>query len=36
MTTASDHSAGEPVFVLVGGRPSLDLVANRARRHNAD
>jgi predicted RNA-binding Zn ribbon-like protein len=33
MATASDHVGGEPAFVLVGGRPSLDLVATLGRRH---
>jgi predicted RNA-binding Zn ribbon-like protein len=33
MATAPDHARGAPAFVLVGGRPSLDLVATLGRRH---
>src|SRR5258706_10983927 len=33
MATASDQAQGDPAFVLVGGRPSLDLVATLGRRH---
>jgi predicted RNA-binding Zn ribbon-like protein len=35
MATASDQARGDPAFVLVGGRPSLDLVATLGRRHAA-
>jgi predicted RNA-binding Zn ribbon-like protein len=35
MATASDQAHGEPAFVLVGGRPSLDFVATLGRRHAA-
>jgi predicted RNA-binding Zn ribbon-like protein len=30
---AADKADGDPAFVLVGGRPSLDLVATLGRRH---
>jgi predicted RNA-binding Zn ribbon-like protein len=33
MATTADQSGREPAFVLVGGRPSLDLVATLGRRH---
>lgn len=33
MATAADHSGDDPAFVLVGDRPSLDLVATLGRRH---
>jgi predicted RNA-binding Zn ribbon-like protein len=33
MATAPDHAGRDPAFVLVGGRPSLDLVATVGRRH---
>jgi predicted RNA-binding Zn ribbon-like protein len=33
MATAADHSGDDPPFVLVAGRPSLDLVATLGRRH---
>jgi predicted RNA-binding Zn ribbon-like protein len=33
MARASDQARGDPAFVLVGGRPSLDLVATLGRRH---
>jgi predicted RNA-binding Zn ribbon-like protein len=33
MATAADQAARDSAFVLVGGRPSLDLVATLGRRH---
>jgi predicted RNA-binding Zn ribbon-like protein len=33
MAKAADHSGDDRAFVLVGGRPSLDLVATLGRRH---
>jgi predicted RNA-binding Zn ribbon-like protein len=33
MATAADQETRDPPFVLVGGRPSLNLVATRGRRH---
>jgi predicted RNA-binding Zn ribbon-like protein len=33
MARADDQADGDPDFVLVGGRPSLDLVATVGRRH---
>jgi predicted RNA-binding Zn ribbon-like protein len=33
MATAADQAAFDPAFVLVGGRPSLNLVATLGRRH---
>jgi predicted RNA-binding Zn ribbon-like protein len=33
MARAADQARGDPPFVLVGGRPSLDLVATLGRRH---
>jgi predicted RNA-binding Zn ribbon-like protein len=35
MATAPDQADDDPVFVLVGGRPSLNLVATLGRRHTA-
>jgi predicted RNA-binding Zn ribbon-like protein len=33
MATAADHARDDPGFVLVGGHPSLNLVATLGRRH---
>jgi predicted RNA-binding Zn ribbon-like protein len=33
MATAADQAGRDPAFVLVGGRPSLNLVATLGRRH---
>src|SRR6266850_354838 len=33
MATAADQAARDPAFVLVGGCPSLNLVATLGRRH---
>jgi predicted RNA-binding Zn ribbon-like protein len=35
MARAADQAGGDPAFVLVGGRPSLNLVATLGRRHAA-